>query len=319
MMDTILSLFSPRKRASEPPKPLPHPRGRTYSRKDRIRAKRASLGRITDSDTRSPVCFITAELPWRLPLVSRTLTHLNRQRNRTSNVSSITASHDTSGEISYLEEKVTTVKMNTPGTDSYSPVDSKVSPTLGSPTRDNVKEVRHRRTVQKRIPVPQDSDEEMTDDQDEAEHDSKDQEGQKEGQQEVEKHEQTEEEQEEDDEAYAFDKILAHRWVKNKIQLQIEWSEEPRTWEPEENIHRDAPDALFDYWRSKGGRPDNPKKPGVYEIFAIRNHSKNKKKVLVEWVGYDESEQTWEDRKKIEKAAKPLVDDYFDGFKEGKE
>ncbi|KAJ4327720.1 hypothetical protein N0V84_001828 [Fusarium piperis] len=289
-MDTILSLFSPRKRAPEPPKPLPHPRGRTYSRKDRIRAKRASLGQIGDSDTRSP-------------------------RNRTSNASSITASHDTSGEISYLEEHETTVKMNTPGTDSRSPIDPKLSLTLGSSPRDNEMDVHHKRTVRKRITALEGSDEEMTDPQDEAEHDFEAEDGHDGGQQEDAKHEQVE--QEEDDEAYSFNKILGYRWFRNKIQLQIDWSEQPSTWEPEENIHRDAPDALFDYWRSKGGRPDNPKKPGVYDIFAIRNHSKNKKKVLVEWVGYDESEHTWEERKKIERAAKALVDDYFDGLKKG--
>ncbi|KAJ4188585.1 hypothetical protein NW767_011874 [Fusarium falciforme] len=280
-MDTILSIFSPRKRAPEPPKPLPHPQGRTYSRKDRVRAKRA-LGRISDSDTRSP-------------------------RNRTSNASSITASHDTTGEISYLQEQETTVTMNTPGTDTRSPVEPQLSPSLGSSPRDDGMGPRYKRLVRKRPPVSENEDEEMADPEDEAEHDS-------EGHQD----EDREEEEEEDDEPYSFNKILSHRWVKNKIELQIEWSEHPQTWEPEENIHRDAPAALFDYWRSKGGRPDNPKKPGVYDIFAIRKHSKNKKKVLVEWVGYDETEQTWEDRKKIEKAAKALVDDYFDGFKKGK-
>lgn len=279
MMDTILSIFSPRKRAPEPPKPLPHPRGRTYSRKDRVRVKRA-LGRISDSDTLSP-------------------------RNRTSNASSITASHDTTGEITYLQEQETTVKMNTPGADTRSPVEPQFSPSLGSSPRDDGMGPRYKRLVQKRPPVSENEDEEMADPEDEAEHDT-----------EGEEHDENEEE-EEDDESYTFNKILNHRWVKNKIQLQIEWSEHPQTWEPEENIHRDAPAALFDYWRSKGGRPDNPKKPGVYDIFAIRKHSKNKKKVLVEWVGYDESEQTWEDRRKIEKAAKDLVDDYFDGFKKG--
>ncbi|EEU42909.1 uncharacterized protein NECHADRAFT_84250 [Fusarium vanettenii 77-13-4] len=278
-MDTILSIFSPRKRAPEPPKPLP-PRGRTYSRKDRVRAKRA-LGRISDSDTRSP-------------------------RNRTSNASSITASHDTTGEITYLEEQETTIKMNTPGTDTRSPVQPQASPSLGSSPRDNEMGQRYKRLVRKRPPVSENEDEEMADPQDEAEHDT-----------EVEEQNENEEEEEEDDESYTFNKILSHRWVKNKIQLQIDWSEHPQTWEPEENIHRDAPTALFDYWRSKGGRPDNPKKPGVYDIFAIRKHSKNKKKVLVEWVGYDESEQTWEDRKTIAKAAKELVDDYFDGLKKG--
>ncbi|RSL54587.1 hypothetical protein CEP54_009766 [Fusarium duplospermum] len=287
-MDTILSIFSPRKRAPEPPKPLPHPhpRGRTYSRKERVRAKRA-LGRISDSDTRSP-------------------------RNRTSNASSITASHDTTGEISYLEEEETTVKMDTPGSNSRSPVEPQSSPLFGPTLKDDevVQQRYYKRLVRKRPPVveDEDEDEDMVDSQDEARHDSEVEEAEEE-------HEEEHQDEEEDDEAYTFNKILGHRWVKNKIQLQIDWSEHPQTWEPEENIHRDAPDALFDYWRSKGGRPDNPKKPGVYDIFAIRKHSKNKKKVLVEWVGYDKNEQTWEDRKNIEKTAKDLVDDYFDGLK----
>ncbi|RSM07323.1 hypothetical protein CDV31_008688 [Fusarium ambrosium] len=299
-MDTILSIFSPRKRAPEPPKPLPHPRGRTYSRKDRVRAKRA-LGRISDSDTRSP-------------------------RTRTSNASSITASHDTTGEISYLEEEEeeeeeeeTTVKMNTPGADSRSPVEPQSSPLFGPSLKDDevVQQRYYKRLVRKRPAVVEDEDEEMVDSQDEARHDSEVEEAE-EGQQDEEHEGPEHEDEEEDDEAYTFNKILGYRWVKNKIQLQIDWSEHPQTWEPEEHIHRDAPDALFNYWRSKGGRPDNPKKPGVYDIFAIRDHSKNKKKVLVEWVGYDKNDQTWEDRKNIEKTAKDLVDDYFDGLKKGK-
>ncbi|KAM0424435.1 hypothetical protein ACHAPT_010356 [Fusarium lateritium] len=219
--------------------------------------------------------------------------------------------------------------METPASETGSPAkrDVRSSPLLGSSPAPKARGVRQIR--QQRVHAylkdsdensdensDEDPDEDMTDVHEDVQDDSEEQDDKKGGQQEDEEEE--EEEEDDDDEEYSFNAILNHRWVKNKIQLRIDWEEHAQSWEPEETFHRDAPATLFAYWRSKGGRPDNPKRPGVYDIFAIRNHSKNRKKLLVEWVGYEKKEQTWEDRESIERSCKLVVDNYFAGLNKGK-
>ncbi|UZP40149.1 hypothetical protein NXS19_007965 [Fusarium pseudograminearum] len=120
--------------------------------------------------------------------------------------------------------------------------------------------------------------------------------------------------EEEDDQEHQFKRIMDYRWVDDKIELRVEWSDGERTWSDEEIFHQDSPEALFDFWRNQpGGRPENPNDPGVYLVFAIRKHRtfRGKKQVLVEWLGYDSSEQTWENQSYIEQVAKEHVDDYM--------
>ncbi|KAL7953512.1 hypothetical protein V8C34DRAFT_296758 [Trichoderma compactum] len=131
----------------------------------------------------------------------------------------------------------------------------------------------------------------------------------------------------EEETEYEFDGFAGYRWVGDSIELQVKWvrdeehddSEEweggMMTWEPERNLHQDAPEFLFEYWRAQGGRPENPTDPGLYEIFAVLKHNKNRTKLLIEWVGYERSEATWVLRKDIPKTAQDIVDDYFAGLK----
>lgn len=114
---------------------------------------------------------------------------------------------------------------------------------------------------------------------------------------------------------FTFTKLLAHRWVGNEIEIKVDWHGSDSTWEPETYLHRDAPDALFAYWRSQGGRPENPRDAGLYDIFAIRDHKKNKQRLLVEWTGYPPEESTWELRKVIEKTAPETVAEYWETVK----
>lgn len=123
------------------------------------------------------------------------------------------------------------------------------------------------------------------------------------------------EESESDDPEEEFKRFANHRWVDNAIEIKVEWTRGTPTWEPERNLHRDAPDALFAYWKSQGGRPTNPQDPEMFDIFAIRKHSRDRKKLMVEWVGYDESENTWLPRAVVEETAKGLVDTYWEGVK----
>ncbi|KAF5577904.1 chromo domain-containing protein [Fusarium pseudoanthophilum] len=130
------------------------------------------------------------------------------------------------------------------------------------------------------------------------------------------------EEEVEDDREYEFVRIADHRWVKdekeNMIELLIQWKDGENSWVSEELLHTDNRQALFAYWRSQpGGRPKNPEDDDVYQVFAIRKHRVRNgvPQVMVEWLGYDTPENTWEDQDSIEEAAPKLVDAYFDQVK----
>ncbi|KAL7784082.1 hypothetical protein V8C37DRAFT_24628 [Trichoderma ceciliae] len=124
-----------------------------------------------------------------------------------------------------------------------------------------------------------------------------------------------EEEEEEEEEEYGFKRLDGYRWVGDSIEVQVEWDTGEITWEPETNLHEDAPDTLFEYWREQGGRPKNPTDPEIYEVFAILKHNRNRSRLLVEWVGFERSEASWASRKIIEETAKNVVDAYFESLK----
>ncbi|KAK7419792.1 hypothetical protein QQX98_003164 [Neonectria punicea] len=130
--------------------------------------------------------------------------------------------------------------------------------------------------------------------------------------------EEEEEEEEEDDKQYTFKNIVGHRWKRDEIEVKVQWEQGPATWEPEENFHRDAPDSLFAYWKAQGGRPLNPKDPDLFVIFAIRKHSPNKKRLLVEWLGYDPEENTWLPREAVEETAPAAVEEYWKSLPKGR-
>nr|UWK21955.1 chromo domain [Trichoderma turrialbense] len=117
------------------------------------------------------------------------------------------------------------------------------------------------------------------------------------------------------EEEYGFKRFVAYRWVGDSIEIEVEWDNGEITWEPETNLHEDAPETLFEYWREQGGRPKNPTDPEIYEVFAILKHNKNRTRLLVEWVGFERSEASWVSRKIIEETAKDIVDAYVDSLK----
>ncbi|OAQ97391.1 hypothetical protein LLEC1_05658 [Akanthomyces lecanii] len=114
---------------------------------------------------------------------------------------------------------------------------------------------------------------------------------------------------------FGFRQFLDHRWDGDSIQIQVEWDNGQRTWEPETLLHDDAPQALLDYWRQQpDGRPNNPRRPGFYEIHAIRKHSRDRKRLFVEWVGYGPKENTWEPRATVDEAAPDVLSEYWDSL-----
>lgn len=118
-----------------------------------------------------------------------------------------------------------------------------------------------------------------------------------------------------DEETFTFTSLLAHRWSGDEIEIKVNWHGSEPTWEPEFSLHQDAPDALFAYWRTQGGRPENPRDAGLFDIFAIRKHSRNKMRLLVEWTGYPSEDSTWESKKTVEEAAPELLAEYWESVK----
>lgn len=91
----------------------------------------------------------------------------------------------------------------------------------------------------------------------------------------------------------------------------MEWTSGVVSWEPESSLYSDAPAAVLEYYEEIGGRPKNPADPLLYDVHGILKHSPDRKKVLVEWVGFGPKEATWEPRHVIAKAAPQISKDYW--------
>lgn len=115
-----------------------------------------------------------------------------------------------------------------------------------------------------------------------------------------------------------FERFIAYRWIDDELELQVEWSDGNTTWEPEANLHHDAPDALFEYWTEIGGRPPNPEDATLYTVHKILKHSPNRQKVLVEWLGFGPDEATWERRDYIQKMVPDMSRQYWEGQRKKK-
>lgn len=116
-------------------------------------------------------------------------------------------------------------------------------------------------------------------------------------------------------EEYSFKRFGKYRWAGSSIEIQVEWVQGDVTWEPEANLHQDAPESLFAYWKRQGGRPTNPADPDLYDIFAILKHTKDRKRLLVEWVGFGPKDATWVSRAAVEETAPSVAAEYWASVK----
>ncbi|PTD07350.1 hypothetical protein FCULG_00007130 [Fusarium culmorum] len=297
-------LSSPLKKQPERPSsdtmPVPASQLRTLSPRDHRISKRAS-DRFSEPETRSP-------------------------RSRLSNVPSPSSVHDTTADISITSTRRETISTMPPP--SKTPQRRSMGNTQSSPALSRntvsrrVASSPRERPSPRRQPSVELGEDSITSGYNDTNHSpamsnrasAKNSPAQSAPEQEEPEQEESEEAEEEDDQEHQFKRIMDYRWVDDKIELRVEWSDGERTWSDEEIFHQDSPEALFDFWRNQpGGRPENPNDPGVYLVFAIRKHRtfRGKKQVLVEWLGYDSSEQTWENQSYIEQVAKEHVDDYM--------
>jgi len=127
-------------------------------------------------------------------------------------------------------------------------------------------------------------------------------------------------EQDDDDDEFSFKRFSNWRWAANgtSIEIEVEWAAGDKTWEPEANLHEDVPDALLGYWEEKGGRPVSPTDPDVFDILRVRDHSPDRKQLLVEWVGFGPKDATWVSRRSVERTAPSVVSQYMKGLSKEK-
>lgn len=114
-----------------------------------------------------------------------------------------------------------------------------------------------------------------------------------------------------EDEEHEIDGVINHRWKGDFVELQVKWSNSPPSWEPETGLQLEAPLVVEEYWEAKGGREENPKKPGQYVPLAILGHKDGKKKFTVQWAGYGTKDATEEPRKTLEDIAPELLREYL--------
>ncbi|KAL0929510.1 chromo domain-containing protein [Colletotrichum truncatum] len=115
---------------------------------------------------------------------------------------------------------------------------------------------------------------------------------------------------------FVFEELLAHRrdpTCDTHFEIRVRWKGNDETWEPEINIQKDAPLALFAYWkRLKGGREGAMVDNGLWHPFKVESHKiKPAGSVYLEvaWVGSPET--SWEPEKEIQEADEKLVKRYW--------
>jgi hypothetical protein len=123
--------------------------------------------------------------------------------------------------------------------------------------------------------------------------------------------------------------LLRHRMASDQsgaVELLVQWvgeGEQDATWELEEEIQQGAGDALYEYWKTQGGRinalfhkPKNPP-PETYHVFKILRHEKKNRggfQFEVQWVGHPPTrgETTMETELKLKNIAPRLLEEYWE-------
>ena len=106
----------------------------------------------------------------------------------------------------------------------------------------------------------------------------------------------------------------------NLLQLEIVGSDGETSWVSEFDLHKKRPEALLSLWANrKDGRLQRfVDGEEVFQVFAILDHKivyhngRKITKVRVQWVGFDDNEDTtWEPKKKIAEIAPHISQEYW--------
>ncbi|CAJ2508677.1 Uu.00g137030.m01.CDS01 [Anthostomella pinea] len=129
---------------------------------------------------------------------------------------------------------------------------------------------------------------------------------------------------------YEIEELLDHRMANDgsgAVELLILWAGEKKedaTWEPEDEIQRDAEESLYKYWESQGGRvnalfrqPSNARDDSYYVLKLLRHDRAPQGGIQfeVQWVGHRSTpdETSMEHESKLMRVAPELLQEYWDG------
>ncbi|KAH7205818.1 uncharacterized protein BKA55DRAFT_530298 [Fusarium redolens] len=96
--------------------------------------------------------------------------------------------------------------------------------------------------------------------------------------------------------------------VTYSVWFTVEWNDGEESWEPESALQGYQPEMVYAYWGAQKGGRDEVTQFDMYHVFAILDHGsmvdngrRRAKKIIykIHWVGYDESDNSWETSMKV--------------------
>ncbi|KAI3561787.1 hypothetical protein IWW34DRAFT_642578 [Fusarium oxysporum f. sp. albedinis] len=123
-------------------------------------------------------------------------------------------------------------------------------------------------------------------------------------------------------EKHIVDCLIGHKLDEetSTVEFYVKWANGKTTKEPEWILQQDIPTLVFKYWERLGGRREATgfTSDHVFKILDVIDVFGQKKKYLVQWVGYpaSENEVTWEEESKLRKVAEVELE-RFHGFRNG--
>ncbi|CEI70686.1 hypothetical protein FVEN_g828 [Fusarium venenatum] len=116
-------------------------------------------------------------------------------------------------------------------------------------------------------------------------------------------------------------KIFNHRCVNADytVRLVVEMANGRRIILPEREVQAVYPHFVYGYWKSFSGGRAAITGFNMYHPFFILDHRKTKGRAgtieyLVQWVGYDEEDTTWEQAQDLAFWSAELKDDYDEAY-----
>lgn len=114
-----------------------------------------------------------------------------------------------------------------------------------------------------------------------------------------------------DEKRYTIKQLVNHRWAGDDVEIRVEWLRSEPTWEAEAQLQHDAPESVLRYWREHGGRPPHPEDPDIFTVFAILGHSRDRKKLKVQWAGFGPEDASMEPRQRVKEWAPEMAGEYW--------
>ncbi|KAG7424484.1 hypothetical protein Forpi1262_v014589 [Fusarium oxysporum f. sp. raphani] len=117
-------------------------------------------------------------------------------------------------------------------------------------------------------------------------------------------------------EKHTVDCLIGHKLhvETSTVEFYVKWANGITTKEPEWILQQDIPTLVFKYWERLGGRREATgfTSDHVFKILDVIDAIGQKKKYLVQWVGYPASEKelTWEEESKLHEVAQVELESF---------